>query len=93
MNIDPNRMTPNSSSEELSRALGSPIETSRISDEYKKRPDYPLEAEEAERVLATLGTNVCDYGMLDAKSLLEDWHGSVCRSCARPMPVGPMEGR
>ena len=55
----------------------SSIETARIIEEYKKRPDYPLEAEEAERVLAALGINARDYGMQDAKSLLEHWHGCV----------------
>jgi len=49
----------------------SSIETSRVIEEHKKRPDYPLEAEEAERVLAALGINPCDYGMQDAKSLLK----------------------
>jgi len=55
----------------------SSVETSRIIEEHKKRPDHPLEAEEAERILAALGINACDYGMLDAKSLLKHWHGCV----------------
>ena len=55
----------------------SSIETSRIIEKYKKRPDYPVEAEEAQRILAALGINARDYGMQDAKSLLEHWHGCV----------------
>ena len=55
----------------------SAIETARFIEEYKKRPDYPLEAEEAEQILAALGINACDLGMQDAKSLLEHWHGCV----------------
>jgi hypothetical protein len=52
-------------------------ETSRIIEEYKLRADYPLELEEAERVLAALGISPRDYGMPDAKSLLEHWQGCV----------------
>jgi hypothetical protein len=55
----------------------SPIETARTIEEYKKRPDYPLEAEEAERILAALGIDACEYGIQDSKSLLEHWRGSV----------------
>ena len=53
------------------------VETSKIIEEYKKRPDYPLEAEEAERVLAALCINACDYGMPDAESLLKHWRECV----------------
>ncbi len=55
----------------------SSVEISRIIEDYKKRPDYPLEAAEAERVLADLGINFRDYGMHDAESLLNHWHGCV----------------
>jgi hypothetical protein len=55
----------------------SSVETSRIIEEYKKKPDYPLEAEEAERVLAALGINACDCGMQDAESLLKHWRECV----------------
>src|SRR5262245_31677449 len=52
-------------------------ETTRLIEEYKKRPDYPFEAEEAERILAALGINARAYGSQDARSLLEHWHGCV----------------
>src|SRR5689334_4846667 len=55
----------------------SSIETARFIDEYKKRPGYPFEVEEAERILAALGIDAGDYGMPDARSLLEHWHGCV----------------
>lgn len=58
-------------------AAGSADETARIIKEYKNRPDYPPEAEEAERILAALGIKACDYGMPDAKSLLDHWHQCV----------------
>jgi hypothetical protein len=53
------------------------LETTRFIEEYKKRPDYALEAEEAKRILAALGINTDDHGILDAKSLPEQWHGCV----------------
>src|SRR6476660_125947 len=53
------------------------IETARFIEEYKNRPDYHLEVEEAERILAALGIKARDYGMPDAKSLLEHWHECV----------------
>jgi len=56
---------------------GSADETARIIEEYKKRSGYPFEAEEAERILATLGINARDYGMQDAQSLLDHWHRCV----------------
>jgi hypothetical protein len=55
----------------------SAIETARFIEEYKKRPDYPLEAEEAEQILAALGLNARDYGMPDAGSLLKHSNGCV----------------
>jgi len=55
----------------------SAIETARFIEEYKKRPDYPLEVKEAERILADLGINPSDYGTQDAESLLKHWHGCV----------------
>jgi len=53
------------------------IETVRFIEEYKKRSDYPLELEEAERILAELGINARVYGMQDAKSLLDHWHRCI----------------
>jgi hypothetical protein len=55
----------------------SAVETARFIEEYKHRPDYPLEAEEAKRILAALGINDCEFGMPDAKSFLKRWHGCV----------------
>jgi predicted signal transduction protein with EAL and GGDEF domain len=66
------------------------IETSRIIEEYKKRADYPLEAAEAVRILATLGINVCDPGMHDAESLLNHWH--VCVAELRNADLGRTNG-
>jgi hypothetical protein len=54
-------------------------ETARFIEEYKKRPDYSVEAEDAERILAALGINVRDYGMKDAQSLLEHWRRCVAK--------------
>jgi hypothetical protein len=51
--------------------------TARFIEEYKKRPDYHIEAEEAERILAGLGIKVQDYGMNDAQSLLVHWRRCV----------------
>ena len=56
---------------------GSANETARTIEEYKNRPDYPFEAEEAERILAALGIKARDYGMQDAKALLDHWHRCV----------------
>jgi hypothetical protein len=53
------------------------VETARLIEEYKKRPDYPIEAEEAERILAGLGIDIRDYGPQDAKMLLDHWHQCV----------------
>jgi hypothetical protein len=55
----------------------SSIETAMFIEEYKKRPQYPFEPEEAEQILAALGIHAGDYGMRDAKSLLEHWHGCI----------------
>jgi hypothetical protein len=52
-------------------------ETARIIEEYKRRPDYRLEVDEAGRVLAALGIDARDYGMQDAQSLLDHWHRCV----------------
>src|SRR5262249_8392856 len=52
------------------------VETARMIEEYKSRPDYPFEAKEAERVLAALGINA-RHGLQDARSLLEHWHRCV----------------
>ncbi len=52
-------------------------DTARIIEEYKNRPDYSFEAEEAERILAALGIKARDYGMQDAKALLDHWHRCV----------------
>jgi len=56
---------------------GTSIETVRLIEEYKKRPDYRLELEEAERILADLGISARAYGMQDAKSLLDHWHRCI----------------
>jgi len=53
------------------------METERIIEEYKKRPDHPLNVEEAKRILAALGIHAPDYGIPDAKSLLEHWQRCV----------------
>jgi hypothetical protein len=53
------------------------IETARMIEEYKKRPDYRFETEEAARILAALDINPRDYGIEDAKSLLDYWHRCV----------------
>ena len=42
-------------------------ETVRFIEEYKKGPDYRLEAEDAERILSDLGINVRDYGLEHAQ--------------------------
>jgi hypothetical protein len=55
----------------------SAIETARFIEEYKKCLDYPLEAEEAKRILAALGINDSECGIPGAKSLAEHWHGRV----------------
>ena len=52
-------------------------ETARMIEEYKKRPDYPIEAEQAKRMLAALGIDARDYGMQDAQSLLDHWRRCV----------------
>jgi len=52
-------------------------ETAKIIEEYKNRPDYPFVVEEAEKILAALGIKARDYGMPDAKSLLDHWHRCV----------------
>ncbi len=44
---------------------------------YKKRSDYPLELEEAERILASLGMSAQFTGVQDAKSLLDHWHRCI----------------
>jgi hypothetical protein len=66
------------------------IETSRIIEQYKKRPDYPSEAAEAERILAALGINDCDQGMHDGKSLLNRWR--VCVAELRKVELNGTNG-
>ena len=39
------------------------LDTERLVEEIKKRPDYPFEAEKAARILAALGSNGHDHGM------------------------------
>src|SRR5438132_1906500 len=68
-------------------AARSAIETARFIEEYKKRPDYALEAEDAEQILAALGINARDYGMPDAKSLLKHWH-----ACVTELPKADLGG-
>jgi hypothetical protein len=53
--------------------------TAKFVEEYKKDPNHRLEAEDAERILAALGMNACEYGMGDAKSLLEHWHACIAQ--------------
>ena len=55
----------------------SALETERFIEAYKKRPDYPFEAENAKRILAALGIHAGDHGMPDAESLLERWQGCI----------------
>jgi hypothetical protein len=54
-------------------------ETAEFIEEYKKRPDFPREAEEARRLLAAIGINPETYGMPDAQALLEHWHRCVAK--------------
>ncbi|KAJ3057592.1 hypothetical protein HK102_011031 [Quaeritorhiza haematococci] len=56
---------------------GSDAATIRAIAERKRRPGYPLEAEEAERILAEIGVDFRDHGMRDAQSLLDHWHRCV----------------
>jgi hypothetical protein len=65
----------------------SAIETARFIEEYKKRLEYPLEAKEAQQLLAALGIDAGDYGMPDARSLLEHWH-----RCAAELLKGDVNG-
>jgi len=55
----------------------SSIETARMIEEYKKRPDYPLECEEAEQMLAALGIPYRDCGVQARGSSLEHSERSV----------------
>lgn len=43
-------------------------ETARFIKEHKSRPDYPAEAEEAEKILASLGLHPPDYGVPEASA-------------------------
>jgi hypothetical protein len=69
-----------------------PAATARFIEEYKKRPDYRVEAEEAERILAVLGINFRDYGMTSAQSLLEHWHRCVADLREADSGDGRVEG-
>ncbi len=51
--------------------------TERFIEEYKNRPEYHLEVEEAECILAALGINPREYGMPTAQSLLDHWRQCV----------------
>ncbi len=53
------------------------IETARLIEEFKGRPDYRSEAKEAERILAALDKDARDHGMQDAESLLDHWRRCV----------------
>ena len=55
------------------------IETSRFIEAYKKRPEYPREAEAAEQTLAALGIHPSVDGMADAEALLEHWRGCISK--------------
>jgi hypothetical protein len=52
-------------------------ETQKAIEEYRKRPEYRSELDEAKRILAALGINAPDHGMPDAKALLDHWHRCV----------------
>jgi hypothetical protein len=54
-------------------------ETAKFIEEYKKRPDYPLEVEEAKRLLAAIGIDPRTYGIPDSQALLEHWHQCVAK--------------
>ncbi len=66
---------------------GSADDTARFIEEYKNRADYPFEVEEAERILAALGIEARNYGMQDAKALLDHWHRCVA-DLLKPAPGG-----
>jgi hypothetical protein len=53
--------------------------TAEFIAEYKKRPDFPREAEEARRLLAAIGIDPETYGIPDAQALLEHWHRCVAK--------------
>ena len=53
------------------------IETARFIEEYKNRPGYASEVEEAKQILAALGINAPDYGLQGPKALLEHWRRCV----------------
>jgi hypothetical protein len=52
-------------------------EAKRFIEEYKNRPDYHIEAENAERLLAALGISFRDHGMKNTQALLDHWHRCV----------------
>lgn len=43
----------------------------RFIEEYKNRPDYHIETENAERLLAALGINFRDHGTKNTQALLD----------------------
>ena len=53
------------------------IETKKAIEEYRRRPIYKVEAEEAERILAEIGIDYRGHGMNDAKTLLESWQKRI----------------
>lgn len=53
------------------------VKTMKAIEEFKRRPGYRVEAEEAERILTEVGIDFRRYGMQDAKSLLEHWHRCI----------------
>jgi hypothetical protein len=56
---------------------GASTDTARAIEEFKRRPEYRSEAEEAERILAGLGIDARDYGVQDSQSLLDHWRRCV----------------
>ena len=62
-------------------------ETARLIEVYKGRPDYALEASEAQRILAALGIDVRNDRMPDSRSLTERWSECVT-ALVKPGPGG-----
>jgi hypothetical protein len=53
------------------------IDTLRKIEEYKQRPTYQFETQEAERILAEVGIELRRYGMQNAELSLEHWHRCI----------------
>ena len=48
-------------------------ETLRVIEEYKSRPEYLEELQEAKRILSAIRIDSRSYGVPDAKALLDHW--------------------